>query len=156
MLFFSGEDSVWLPFVMIIDSKSTWRDIKLQIFKFLYPIINFPKSIRDKVASIDLLDEKIEAAFVIAFEDSNFGDEELYELQLINNRESSEGWPSCRKSHKGTWKFDFTQKSYKTFLNYWNNDPELWILWKMNTTTDLSWFERPEKQVIGEEIVKSK
>jgi hypothetical protein len=86
---------------MIIDSKSTCRDIRLQIFKFLYPIINIPKNIRDKVASIDSLDEKIEAAFVIAFEDSNFGEEELYELQLINNRESSEGCPSCRKPHKG-------------------------------------------------------
>lgn len=76
---------------MIVDSKSTCRDIKLQIFKFLYPIINLPKSIKDKVASIDSLDEQIEAAFVVAFEDSSFGDEELYELQLLNNRESSEG-----------------------------------------------------------------
>ena len=44
MLFFIREDSVWLPFVMIIDNKSTWRDIKLQIFKFLYPIINFRRA----------------------------------------------------------------------------------------------------------------
>lgn len=29
-------------------------------------------------------------------------------------------------------------------------------MWKINTTTDLSCFERPEKRVIGDEAVKSK
>ena len=57
----------------------------------MFPIINFPKNIRDKISSIDSYDEKVEAAFIIAFEDSNFGEEELYELQLLNNRESTEG-----------------------------------------------------------------
>mmetsp|Transcript_40815 Transcript_40815/g.46792 ORF Transcript_40815/g.46792 Transcript_40815/m.46792 type:complete len:150 (+) Transcript_40815:521-970(+) len=91
MLFFNGEDSVCLPLVRVIDGKSTCKDIKLQIFKYIFPLIQFPKSIKDKISSIDNIDEKIEMAYNLAFEETKFGEEELYELQLINNRESYEG-----------------------------------------------------------------
>lgn len=150
MMFFNGEDQVCMPFIMIVDGKSTCRDIQLQVFKFLYPILNLPKDLVNKLKQINSEDEKIEMAFKLVFEDSTYGEEELYELQLLNNRESSEGCPSCRKPHKNACKFDFMQKSYKSFLNHSHNDPEVCILWKMNSSTDLAPFERPEKMVIGE------
>lgn len=150
MLFFSGEDTVWLPFVKIVDAKSSWREICLQIFKFVYHILEFNPSIRAKIQSIEDENEKIEEAYKLAFEESSYGEDELYELQLINSRDSYEGCPSCRKPHKGNCKFDFNQKNYKSFLNHCSNDPSVLILWKMNTTTDLSCFEKPEKMLIGE------
>lgn len=122
----------------------------------MYPILNFAASINSKLLSIENEDEKIEEAYKLVFEDSTYGEDELYELQLINTRESIEGCPSCRKPHKGNCKFDFEQKTYKSFLNHCSNDPELLILWKMNSTTDLSRFEKPEKMVIGEQQKKLK
>lgn len=86
----------------------------------------------------------------MVFEDSNYGDEELYELQLVNNRENGEGCASCRKPHKGNCKLDFSQKTYKSFLNQGQSDPEICILWKINTKVDLSPFDKPEKVILGE------
>ena len=156
MLFFSGEDTVCLPFVQIVDAKNTCREICLQIFRFIYPILQFPASINAKLQAIDTEEEKIEVAYKLVFEDSNYGEEELYELQLINNRDSMEGCPACRKPHKGNCKFEFKQKTYKSFLAHWSNDPEVMILWKMSTQTDLSVFEKPEKMIIGEAQKKLK
>jgi len=156
MLFFSGEDTVCLPFVQIVDAKNSSREVCLQIFRFLYPILQFSPSIRAKLQAIENEQDRIEEAYKLAFEDSTYGEEELYELQLVNNRDSNEGCPACRKPHKGNCKFDFQQKSYKSFLNHCSNDPEVMILWKINTAIDLSVFERPDKKLIGEPEKKLK
>lgn len=42
------------------------------------------------------------------------------------------------------------QKTYKSFLNLSHHDPEVCILWKINSTTDLTCFERPIKVTLGD------
>lgn len=148
-LFFNGEDQVCMPFVMIVDGRSTCREIQLQVFKFLFPILPLPAGIKNKIKDMDE-DDRLDRAYQLLFEESNYADEELYELQLVNNRESGEGCPNCRKPHKYNCKLDYTQKSYKSFLNSGQSDPEVCILWKMNTKVDLSPLEKPEKIIIGE------
>lgn len=111
--------------------------------------MDLPNRFKDKLKDFSG-SEEVEQAFKLVFEDSNYGDEELYELQLVNNRESGEGCASCRKPHKGNCKLDFTQKTYKSFLNQGQSDPEICILWKINTKVDLSPFDKPEKVILGE------
>lgn len=91
MMFFNGEDQVCMPFIYLVNGKSTCRELQLQVFRHLYPIITFPKELSKKLEKIASEDERIEFAYKMAFEESSFADEELYELVLINNRESSEG-----------------------------------------------------------------
>lgn len=149
MMFFSGEDQVSMPFIMIIDGKSTCREVKLKLFKLLYPILNLPAKFTQNLDGYEG-DEFYDKVYTNVFEESDYGEEELYEFQLINNRDSSQGCPSCRKIHKGNCNLDFMQKNYKSFLNHGNTDPEVMLLWKMNTKTDLSIFEKPMKCVLGE------
>lgn len=63
MMFFNGEDQICMPFIMIVDGKSTCKEVHLQVFRYLFPILNLPKSLRDKLSSITDEDEKIETAF---------------------------------------------------------------------------------------------
>jgi len=35
-------------------------------------------------------------------------------------------------------------------VNHGHNDPEVCIVWKMNTKVDLTPFEKPIKEVLGE------
>jgi hypothetical protein len=156
MLFFSGEDTVCLPFVQIVDAKSTCRDICVKVFSYLMPMLKLPAGVNTVLQAIDNEGDRMDMAYKLVFEDSTLGEDEYYELQLVNSRDSMEGCPSCRKPHKGNCKFDFAQKTYKSFLNHCSNDPEIVILWKMNTETDLSIFEKPEKRVMGEAQKKLK
>ena len=148
-MFFNGEDQICMPFIMIVDGKADCREIQLQAFSYLLPILNLPEKITDKIKKYEGM-EKIEKAFKYTFEESRYGEEELYELQLVNNRDSGEGCPCCRKPHKNNCKLEFTQKSYKSFLNSGQSDPEICILWKMTSKVDLSCFEKPEKIILGE------
>jgi hypothetical protein len=120
MMFFNGEDQICMPFIVIVDGKSSCREIQLQIF----PILELPNRFKDKLKAY-IGNDEVEQAFKMVFEESNYGDEELYELQLVNNRDSGEGCASCRKPHKGNCKLEFTQKSYKSFLNQGQSDPEI-------------------------------
>jgi 5,10-methylenetetrahydrofolate reductase len=80
-----------MPFIFLVHGKSTCRELQLQVFRLLYPIINFPKELTKKLEKLKNEDDRIEFAYKMAFEESSFADEELYELVLINNRDSSEG-----------------------------------------------------------------
>lgn len=109
MMFFSGEDPVSTPFILIIDGKCSCRDVQLKVFSFLYPILKIPSGYTSKFHGLSE-DELIDKLFTELFEDSTYGEEELYEFILVNNRDSGEICPCCRKSHKGNCKFDFSQK----------------------------------------------
>jgi ubiquitin carboxyl-terminal hydrolase 4/11 len=154
-LFFNGEDQIWMPFAMVISGKLTARDIHMKIFSYLYPILNLPEEINLQLSNIDSEEEKIEMAYQIAFEDTTFGEDNLYELMLINNREAKEGCLGWKKVHRGNWKLDFPQKTYKAFLNHWSNDPEISITWKMITKANINVFEKPDKIIIGEKENKN-
>lgn len=156
MLFFNGEDTVCLPFIQIIDAKMTCRDINVQIFRYIMPILQLPANVNAKLQAIDNEEDRVDTAYKMVFEDSDYGTEELYELQLVNNRDPHEGCPACRSPHKGNCPFEFKQKTYKSFLNHCSNDPEVLVLWKMNTQTDLTVFEKPDKLVLGEAQKKLK
>lgn len=90
MMFFSGEDQVSMPFILIIDGNSNCKEVKIKLFKFLYPILNIPTKFTSKLDEYSG-DEFYEKAYESVFEDSTFGEDELYEFLLINNRSSGEG-----------------------------------------------------------------
>jgi len=154
MMFFSGEDQVSMPFILIIDGKSSCREVKIMLFKFLFPILKIPLKFLSKLDEYSG-EEFYDKAYASIFEDSSFGHEELYEFLLINNRNSGEGCASWRKAHKGNCELNFQQKSYRSFLNHGQADPEVSIIWKMGTNANLLPFEKPIKVVLGEPI-KSK
>lgn len=93
MMFFSGEDQVSMPFILIIDGKSSCREVKIMLFKFLFPILKIPLKFLSKLDEYSG-EEFYDKAYASIFEDSSFGHEELYEFLLINNRNSGEGCAS--------------------------------------------------------------
>jgi hypothetical protein len=109
MMFFSGEDPVSMPFILIVEGNESCRDIHLKCFKFLYPILRIPPEFMNKAQGLEG-DELIERLYTELFEDSNYGEEELYEIQLVNNKDCREIWANKRKTNKGSCKFDFPQK----------------------------------------------
>lgn len=109
MMFFNGEDPVSMPFILIVDGKNSCRDICLKVFKFLYPILRIPPEFMNKAQGLEG-EELIDRLYTELFEDSTYGDDELYELQLVNNRDSREVCPNKGKAHKGNCKLDFPQK----------------------------------------------
>ena len=88
-MFFNGEDPVSPPFILIVDGKSTSSDIQLKVFKFLFPLLRIPSQYTLKVNGLSG-DEYTEKLYSALFEDSKFGEEELYEFILVNNRDSGE------------------------------------------------------------------
>jgi len=89
--FFNGEESVCLPFALVINGKASCRDVHIKVFTYLYPILTIPANIKAKLLDLEDENEKFEKAYELIFEKSNHGDEYMYELSLVNSRESHEG-----------------------------------------------------------------
>lgn len=89
MVFFNGEDPVSPPFILIIDSKHTSKEIQLKVFKFVQPLLRIPSRFTPDAEGLSD-DEVTEKLYSALFEESKYGEEELYELILVNNRDSGE------------------------------------------------------------------
>lgn len=77
-----SDKDICAPKLFFLKSKQVkiW-EFKLLIFKQFYHFIDFPEEIKLKIEKVANLDERIELAFKLCFEESAFGKENLYSFK---------------------------------------------------------------------------
>lgn len=92
------------------ESNYTCRQIKILLFRYVFALIKFPQEIQDKLNALQE-EQKVEAAYKIAFEDSSYGLEKLYKLKLLKKK-------AYYSSYSASDERDFLEddKTFKDFL----------------------------------------